>query len=143
MRAEWRLDCTAYIDRSCFVWQELKHRKSSLRRRDEEHEVDNQGTAQQRQQILIDLQAKVEEGERELKVQRKLQEDVELEIATLRGRIAHGAKEQAVWENDLAVKEQQAREESMVELRRLRRLHPGLAAAIAAEQSAGSAAALM
>lgn len=105
-----------------FFAQELKHRKSSIRRRQEELEHDGESTQQQRVQILERLRAQVAESEEQLEETRRQQRAVELEVGTLRGRLAHATKEQAQWETDNRVQSDKECEEAMQELRRLRRV---------------------
>ena len=105
-----------------FFAQELKHRKSSIRRRQEELEHDGESTQQQRAQILERLRAQVAESEEQLEETRRQQRAVELEVGTLRGRLAHATKEQAQWETDNRVQSDKECEEAMQELRRLRRV---------------------
>ena len=59
---------------------------------------------------------------------------MELELASLRGRLAHASKEQAQWEHDIRQREQVETEELMVELRRLRKLHPEAARQLALDE---------
>ena len=105
-----------------FFAQELKHRKSSIRRRQEELEHDGESTQQQRAQILERLRTQVAESEEQLEETRRQQRAVELEVGTLRGRLAHATKEQAQWEQDNRVQSDKECEEAMQELRRLRRV---------------------
>ena len=105
-----------------FFAQELKHRKSSIRRRQEELEHDGESTQQQRVQILERLRAQVAESEEQLEETRRQQRAVELEVGTLRGRLAHATKEQAQWETDNRVQSDKECDEAMQELRRLRRV---------------------
>ena len=118
--------------------QELKHRKSSNKKKLEVFDEEEITTAQQREAILEELRAQARRGEEALEAERKRGRAVALEVAELRGRLAHAAKEHGQWEQDSKAVEQQAAEAAMVELRRLRRAKPLLAARIAAERSAGA-----
>ena len=102
--------------------QELKHKKSSWRRRQEELEHEEETTRQQRLQILENLRTQVSESEERLEDMRRQQRDVELEVGTLRGRLAHASKEQGQWEQDNRTQSDRECEDAMQELRRLRRL---------------------
>ena len=102
--------------------QELKHKKSSLRRRQEELDHDGESTRQQRSQILEDLRIQLAESEERLEDTRRQHRQVELEVGTLRGRLAHGAKEHGQWEQDNRVQSDRECDDAMQELRRLRRL---------------------
>ena len=62
------------------------------------------------------------ESEEQLEETRRQQRAVELEVGTLRGRLAHATKEQAQWETDNRVQSDKECEEAMQELRRLRRV---------------------
>ena len=118
--------------------QELKHRKSSAGRRREVLEEDEEATAQQHAAILADLRAQAARGEEEVEAERRLQHEIAKEVAELRGRFAHAAKEQAQWEQDLRAQEDIEAKAAMVKLNRLRKLRPDVAARLAAERSTGA-----
>lgn len=103
--------------------QELKHKKSSLRRRQEEVEHDEEATKRERTQILETLRVQAGESDERLEAERRRQKAVELELGTLRGRLTHVTKEQGQWEQDYKAASDKERDEAMEELRRLRRKH--------------------
>ena len=106
--------------------QELKHKKSSLRRRQEEVEHDEEATQRQRNEILQNLRVQLADSDERLDSERRRQKSVELELGTLRGRLTHVSKEMGQWEQDYKVQGDKMRDEAMEELRRLRRKHgPG------------------
>ena len=118
--------------------QELKHKKSSLRRRQEEAEEAQASIRREREHILADLQRQVAESDQALEEERRKARAIEQEISTLRGRLTHAVKEHAQWENDQRVAADQEAQELLIELRRLRSENPSLAAAYAAEKAAGT-----
>ena len=61
-----------------------------------------------------------------------------VELAALRGRLAHASTEQAEWEQSSAMQAQLQETEAMSELRRLRKLKPEAAARYAAARHAGA-----
>ena len=65
---------------------------------------------------------------------RRRAQSVSTEVAELRGKLAHITKDQATWETDLKVKEEEEMEGAMNELRRLRKEKPEAAARIAYER---------
>ena len=106
--------------------QELKHKKSSMRRRAEDMEYDEEQTQKQRQEILAGLRRQAAESDEALDAEKRRQHAVELELGTLRGRLAHVAKEHSQWETDHRVEADRELEEAWVDLRRLRRKHPNV-----------------
>jgi septation ring formation regulator EzrA len=118
--------------------QELKHRKSGAKRKQEVYEEEEEATVRQRAAILADLRAQAERVEAELEAERARYRSISSEIAELRGRLAHAAKEQAQWETDLKVAEQKVTSAATIELQRLRLLKPAAAARIREERSAGT-----
>lgn len=116
--------------------------KSSMRRRQEDLQQEEEALQRQRQRILEDLRQQVSDGEAALEVERKAQRAIALEIAELRGRAAHEAKEQREWEETFRSMELQRAEEARAELRRLRLLFPEAAAQYRATHAAHEARAL-
>ena len=110
------------------------HRKSAIRRKHEAADDDEEATVQQRQAILAELRARAARGEEALEAARKRQREVAKEVAELRGRLAHSAKEQAQWEQDLRAQEQKELTAVMDDLRQLRRAKPAVAARLASER---------
>ena len=113
---------------------DLKHKKSSSRRKQEDLEHEDMALQQQRDHILADLRQQTSMAEQALEEERRKQRTVEQEISTLRGRIAHHVQEHAQWEKDHRVQAQREAEEALAELRRLRRVCPGPAAQYAAQR---------
>ena len=78
---------------------ELKHKKSSTRRKQEDIEHDDMALQQQRAHILADLRQQVAAADEALEDERRKQRSVEQEISTLRGRLTHNSKEFAQFES--------------------------------------------
>ena len=114
--------------------QELKSAKSAIRRKAEIFEEEEETTARQREQILADLRKEAESSVEMLDAARRRAQSVSIEVAELRGKLAHITKDQATWETDLKVKEEEEMEGAMNELRRLRHEKPDSAARIAHER---------
>ena len=119
--------------------QELKHRKSSIRRKHQLFEEEEEALAKQRAELLADLRTQVERGDALLETEVERHRSVALAVAELRGRLSHTAKEQAQCEQDLRGDEQRAASTAMVELRRLRKARPDKAAREADRAAASSA----
>lgn len=116
--------------------QDLKHRQSSLRRRQEELQQEELDTRRKHERIIEELRGQAAQSEVQVEAERQRQRAMEMELSTLRGRLAHEAKEQGQWEQDCRRREQEEMESLMIELRRLRRLHPEQAARVAAALAA-------
>ena len=91
-------------------------------------------TQRQRQAILADLRVQAERGEEALEGARTRQREMAKEVAELRGRLAHTAKEQGQWEQDLKAQEEKQCSAAMDELRRLRKARPDAAARYASDR---------
>jgi chromosome segregation ATPase len=100
--------------------QELKKQRDALSRKQEELQYHDTSAGD----ILKDLRTQAAEAASNLERERRRQHDVDLELASLRGRLAHASKEHAQWEHDIRQREQMQTEELMAELRRIRKLHP-------------------
>ena len=114
--------------------QELKQRKSAIRRKAEAFDEDEEASVRQRAGILVDLRDDAERNEEALVAAKRRGHTVATEVAELRGRLAHVSKEQAQWEQDLRGQEAKEMEGLMVELQRLRRANPEAASRLAAER---------
>ena len=65
-----------------------------------EFEDDEEQTARQRAHVLAELRVQMKQAEEALEAGVRRQGGVTNEIATLRGQLAHAAKEQAQWEQE-------------------------------------------
>uniref|UniRef100_A0A7S2D4R3 Uncharacterized protein n=1 Tax=Haptolina brevifila TaxID=156173 RepID=A0A7S2D4R3_9EUKA len=122
--------------------KEVKKQRDSLRRRQEEYEHQEQATAEEHTRIIETLRANAAESQEALEEERRRLRDLELELGTLRGRLAHSAKEQSEWEQDFRQGETTEMEGLMLHLRKLHRAHPEVAAAVQAQAQANAALAL-
>ena len=121
--------------------KKLLHKKrESMRRKREEHEEQERVVAEEHARILKALRQQEEEARAALEAERQKQQDMMLEMGTLRGRLTHAAKEQAVWEQDherALSSELEAAQQLLDQMRRdLQATHPEKARAAADEIAA-------
>ena len=109
-----------------------------MARKQDEYEQQGLATREEHERILRALHAQAEEARASLEITRQERQEQQLELGTLRGRLAHASKEQAQWEQDLRERERTETEEIMGRLRELRSKDPK-AAASAAERMASAA----
>ena len=120
----------------CGPWQDIKKQRDALRKRQEEYEHQEQATAEEHMRILQGLRTHAAHSQEALEDERRKLRVLELELGTLRGRLAHASKEQSEWEQSCRQREQADTEASMLKLRKLRTKHPEAAAAVRAQMVA-------
>lgn len=103
--------------------QETKRLRDGLRKRNEGFEDEERRTSAERAHILRELRQQAADALEALERQRRRQHEVELELGTLRGRLAHGCKEQSEWYQDLRAQEQAGVDALMQEMQKGRRTH--------------------
>jgi hypothetical protein len=111
--------------------REVKTARDNIRKRQEEQERQEHGTAEEHTRIVNTLRQQLTKGQEALECQKRRHAEIVLELGTLRGRLTHGIKEQSEWESAHKVREQTNLEACLIELRKLRRLNPDAAAALA------------
>ena len=115
--------------------QEVKKLADSLRKRHEEYEVQQEALAAEHARIIASLREQALVATAKLDEQQQRHNAIELELGTLRGRLAHATKEQSEWESKIRQHEQMETEASMHEIRKLRRVNPQAAATLREERS--------
>ena len=115
--------------------REIKKARDSLRKRQEEYEHLEQDMAEEHARIVKALREQADEAQEALAQQKRRKDDTMLELGTLRGRLTHNAKEQCEWDAAHRLQEQEDVEACMIELRKLRRLNPEVAASLARRRS--------
>ena len=113
-----------FINASLLLHTGIETQEVHLARRAEDLEHEEEQIKLQRAQIIAGLETQAAEGSAQVEERKKRQRSVDLELGTLRGRLAHTEREQAQWEQTKEIEHIKSLEAAWVNLRQLRRKHP-------------------
>ena len=114
---------------------ELKKKQAAVDEQESAQREQAQQACSQHDQIIAQMEAERDEAVASVATARQRQQDLDRSLSELRGRIAHGEREQSSWESDEAARQREECEQPLQELRKLQALAgPAASAAPAALQ---------